>query len=269
MSEFIIGCDLSRACLDLHTLPDGLASRIDNSPEAIDEWVTSRPPGCWLVFEATSGCAAQLIAGLCARGVSYSRVNPRQAREFARVLGVLAKTDQVDARILAVMGLRIDLAVTVTPDPARMRLADYMRRRRQQVDMRKAEKFRRHSAGQRDILKDIDSLIRILDRRIEVMDDMIRGWGSGRRRSASYRCSRRRTNRASHPAWRTARAWQARPTKDRLPCRTCAACPRKRNIARDTQDMGRRAKGPPGPLHRGTLDIAANPGSDRDVTTHE
>jgi len=174
MPEFIIGCDLSRACLDLHILPDGLASRIDNSPEAIEEWVSSLPPGCRVVFEATSGCDTDLIAGLCANGVAYSRVNPRQAREFARALGVLAKTDQVDARILAEMGLRLDLAITVTPDPSRIQLADYLRRRRQLVDMRKAEKVRRHSAGRRDILKDIDSLIRILDRRIEAMDNKIR-----------------------------------------------------------------------------------------------
>jgi len=174
MPEIIIGCDLSRACLDLHILPDGLVTRIDNSTEAIEEWVASLPPGCRVVFEATSGCDTDLIAGLCAGGVAYSRVNPRQAREFARALGVLAKTDQVDARILAEMGLRLDLAITVTPDPSRIKLADYLRRRRQLVDMRKAEKVRRHSAGQRDILKDIDTLIRILDRRIEAMDIKIR-----------------------------------------------------------------------------------------------
>ncbi len=49
---------------------------------------------------------------LAARHISYSRVNPRQAREFARALGVLAKTDRIDARVLAQMGQRLPLPVT-------------------------------------------------------------------------------------------------------------------------------------------------------------
>lgn len=175
MPETFIGCDLSRACLDIHILPDGVAGRIENTPDAISDWAAGLDPTCRVAFEATSGCDADLIAVLAAQGVSFSRVNPRQAREFARALGVLAKTDRVDARVLAEMGRRLDLPVTVPPDAARGQLADYLRRRRQLVDMRKAEKVRRHSAGQSDLLKDINSLIRILDRRIAVLDDKIRG----------------------------------------------------------------------------------------------
>ncbi|QEH97167.1 IS110 family transposase [Gluconobacter thailandicus] len=70
-------------------------------------------------LRSTSGCDDILIATLAERTHPFSRVNPRQAREFARATGVLAKTDRVDARILAQMGAALDLPVTrpVQPGP--------------------------------------------------------------------------------------------------------------------------------------------------------
>ncbi len=65
-----------------------------------------------VVFEATSRCDDPLIATLAERDIAFSRTNPRQAREFARATGVLAKTDRVDARILAQMGSVLDLPIT-------------------------------------------------------------------------------------------------------------------------------------------------------------
>jgi transposase len=79
-----------------------------------------------------------LIAELARRGIAFSRVNPRQAREFARATGVLAKTDRVDDRVLAETGTRLALPVTIPVSPARARRADFLRRRRQLVEMRKA-----------------------------------------------------------------------------------------------------------------------------------
>jgi transposase len=147
MPEIIIGCDLSRACLDIYSLPADSVGRIDNSADAVAAWAASLDQNCLVIFEATSGCDADLVSALVAQGIAFSRVNPRQAREFARAMGVIAKTDRVDARVLAQMGARLDLPVTSSPDPARRMLADHLRRRRQLVDMRKAEKVRRHSAG--------------------------------------------------------------------------------------------------------------------------
>lgn len=173
MPQIVIGCDLCRAFIDNHRLPDGTVSRIENTSSGITEWAASLPPGVLVVFEATSGCDASLIAALAAARIAFVRVNPRQAREFARAIGVLAKTDRVDARVLAEMGRRLPLEVTVPPDPARLRLADFLRRRKQLVAFRKAEKLRRHSAGQPEILRDIDAMIALLSRRIEKLDRQI------------------------------------------------------------------------------------------------
>ncbi|MCC0032581.1 MAG: IS110 family transposase [Brucellaceae bacterium] len=174
MPQIIIGCDLSRDRIDLHCLPEERFSQIANAKPDIAAWADSLDPSTVIVFEATSGCDGLLIAILAERGIAHARVNPRQAREFARALGVLAKTDRVDARVLAEMGARMPLQITLPPDPARIRLADFVRRRRQLVAMRKAEKVRRHNAGQAEMERDIDAMIAILGRRIAKIDSQIK-----------------------------------------------------------------------------------------------
>lgn len=175
MPQIILGCDLARGWLDVHALPAGTTARIGNAKPALARWAAALDPDSLVVFEATSGCDGPLIEVLAARGLRFARVNPRQAREFARALGVLAKTDKVDARVLAEMGLRLPLEITAPPDPARVRLADFLRRRKQLVEMRKAEKNRRHGAGQPELLRDVESMIRLLDRRVKTLDRQIAG----------------------------------------------------------------------------------------------
>ena len=170
MPQTVIGCDLARGWIDTHTLPSRATARIENTPGGVARWVASLPEDALVVFEATSGCDGPLIAALSERGLRFSRANPRQAREFARALGVLAKTDRVDARILAEMGRMLPLEITAPPEPDRARLADFLRRRKQLVEMRKAEKVRRHNAGQPAILREIETMIALLDQRIADMD---------------------------------------------------------------------------------------------------
>lgn len=169
MPQTIIGCDLSRAWLDLYSAADG-AARVENSAKAIAAWAQTLPPDACVVFEATSGCDKELMETLGAAGLLFSRVNPRQAREFARAIGVLAKTDRVDARVLAEMGERLSLPITSPASPTRAELADHLRRRRQLVEMRKAEKLRLHNAGQSQIKSEIKMMIALLERRIERVD---------------------------------------------------------------------------------------------------
>lgn len=173
MPQAVIGCDLSRAFIDTCDLPAGKIGRIANTPDAIATWLDTLDHDVRIVFEATSGCDGELIAALAARGHPFSRVNPRQAREFARATGTLAKTDRVDARVLAQMGAALDLPATIPLSPARARLADFLRRRRQLVDMRKAEKLHRHSAGQPEIAQAIETMIDLLGQQIAALDRQI------------------------------------------------------------------------------------------------
>lgn len=176
MPQAVIGCDLSRPVIDICELPSGRIGQIANTPDAIAAWLDTLDHDVRLVFEATSGCDGELIAALATRGHPFTRVNPRQAREFARAIGTLAKTDRVDARVLARMGAALDLPATIPLSPARSRLGDFLRRRRQLVDMCKAEKLHRHSAGQPEIAQAIETMIDLLSQQIAQLDRQIAGF---------------------------------------------------------------------------------------------
>ncbi len=85
MPQPVVGCDLSRAHIDTCRLPSGTVERIANTPQAIAAFVDSLERDALVVFEATSGCDGELMAVLAERSHRFSRVNPRQAREFARL----------------------------------------------------------------------------------------------------------------------------------------------------------------------------------------
>jgi transposase len=94
------------------------------------------------VLEACGGYGRPLRAALGAAGAAHVRVNPAQARQFARAMGVAAKTDRGDARVLAEMGARLELAPAEPVSPARRALSALAARRRQLVEMRKQEQTR-------------------------------------------------------------------------------------------------------------------------------
>jgi transposase len=127
-----------------------------------------------VVLEATGGYERGLVCALQEAGITVARVNPRQARDL-RSMGVLAKTDQVDARTLRdfadVLARHPERAkyITVMPDEHRQQLAELMTRRRQLVDMRVAENNRLEHAGKRSA-RSITSVLKTLDRQLAAID---------------------------------------------------------------------------------------------------
>jgi transposase len=128
-----------------------------------------------VVVEATGGYERQLVCALQAAGIAVARVNPRQARDFAKSMGVLAKTDRVDARTLRdfadVLARHKERDKYITPsmEPHRAELATMVTRRRQLVDMRVAESNRLELAGKRAV-RSIKAIIRALDRQLASID---------------------------------------------------------------------------------------------------
>jgi transposase len=128
-----------------------------------------------VVIEATGGYERALVCALQGAGIAVARVNPRQARDFAKSMGVLAKTDQVDARVLRdfadVLARHKDRHKYITPlvDEQRQELAMLMTRRRQLVDMRVAEGNRLELAGKRAV-RSIKSVLKTLDKQIAEID---------------------------------------------------------------------------------------------------
>ena len=131
-----------------------------------------------VALEATGGYERGLVCALQAAGLSVARVNPRQARDFAKSMGVLAKTDQVDARALRdfadVLARHKDRVKYITPmlDAQRQELAELMTRRRQLVDMRVAEGNHLEHAGKRSA-RSITSVLKTLDKQLDAIDHEI------------------------------------------------------------------------------------------------
>ena len=118
-----IGIDVAKHHLDLFH-PDLGPQRIANTPEALQAWIARLPSRHVLVvFEATGHYAAALRQALTEAGLPHARINPEQARDFARAMGRRAKTDPLDARMLAAFGQRMAPKPRPTADPARARLA--------------------------------------------------------------------------------------------------------------------------------------------------
>jgi len=112
MQEVFVGVDVAKAWLDIHHPQHG-ARRIDNAPAALRAFAAAcAKEGAWVAFEASGGYDHLLRAALEAAVLRFSRVNPRRARDFARAMGVIGKTDQVDARLLSELGLRLRPAPT-------------------------------------------------------------------------------------------------------------------------------------------------------------
>ncbi len=152
VTSVVVGIDVAKAHVDVSVLgcPSSIAQRLDNEAEAHSALAAAlKPLGVALVvMEATGGYEAALACALQAAGLPVAVVNPRQARDFAKSMGRLAKTDRIDARMLAefagVLERRDDLASFIRPlaDAQQQALAAMVTRRRQLVTMMLSERQR-------------------------------------------------------------------------------------------------------------------------------
>ena len=166
-----IGIDVSKDHLDIF---DGSARRIANTAEAIASWTDGIGRVRLVVFEATGRYDRALQRQLAAAGIDWARVNPLHARAFARATGRLAKTDAIDAHLLAAMAQALTPVPQAPVDADRQELADLHRRRAQLVHCRQQERTRRHTASAA-IVAGIDSHLDWLDQQIRSLDTSIAG----------------------------------------------------------------------------------------------
>ncbi len=165
MTHDIIGVDIAKDWIDIHRLSDGQSKRLATTRSALLRFA-ARADGALVVFEASGGYERPLMEALVEAGVPFARVNPRQAREFARATGRLAKTDRVDAAMLAEMGRALRLKPSPPGAPERIRLAELMARRDDLGDMRRREANRMKQARDAWIKKGIKAMLRVLKRRL-------------------------------------------------------------------------------------------------------
>ncbi len=139
-----VGIDVGKANLDLALDGQGSVIRFPNTQAGINKVVKRLQvlKATRIVVEATGGYEEPLLEACCDAGLWIARVNPRQARDFARATGELAKTDAIDARLLALMArLFADrLRCHVAPSPWQREMRDWLRRRGQVVTVLQAQK---------------------------------------------------------------------------------------------------------------------------------
>jgi len=141
---FFVGIDVSKAGLDVCIRPVDECFTTTNDEEGIQKLIMClrKYPVRMVVLEATGGYEREAYVVLNAAGLVTVRINPRQARHFARSTGKLAKTDKIDARMLAHFAEAIQPEVRAVPDERTVHLQALISRRRQVVDMLVAEKNR-------------------------------------------------------------------------------------------------------------------------------
>ena len=163
------GVDVAKDYLDVATYPPGEPRRVPNTPDGHAALAAHLAGVRLVVLEATGGYEAAAVAALHLAGVPVAVVNPRQARDFARVIGRHAKTDRVDAAVLAEFAARIG-PPPAAPDPGRAGLAALLTRRRQVIEMRVMESNRLRPGLPARVRSEIEAHIAWLDDRIAAAD---------------------------------------------------------------------------------------------------
>jgi len=169
-----VGIDVSKNHLDWVVGAQGSVERVANSPAGVRRLAKrlGRVEADSIVVESTGGYERAVTDSLAAAGLPVVLVNPWRVRRFGEGLGVLAKTDPLDARVLALFGERACPPKRPIPGPRQRELADLVRRRRQLITIIVAEKSRLDTTS-KTIRRDIESLIRILERRVAKLDQRV------------------------------------------------------------------------------------------------
>ena len=159
-----VGVDVAKSTLDVAASDSRETQQFSNNDEGISQAVRHisglQPAG--IILEATGNLEMPLAAALQASCLPVVIINPRQVRDFARATGALAKTDTIDARILALFGLRIKPEVRPLPDKQAREMTNLLTRRRQLVEMLVAERNRLSRADE-DTLPNIKNHIKWLE----------------------------------------------------------------------------------------------------------
>jgi transposase len=149
MTEQVMGIDVSKEKFDVGVNDEKKVRVWNNDPEgrvALSDWVAAQDPQL-VVVEASGGYEAAVVSELVSRGIAVALVNPTRVRAFARAEGVLAKTDKIDARVIARFGATMKPQARARRDESQVELNELVTRRRQLVLMATAEKNRLSTAS--------------------------------------------------------------------------------------------------------------------------
>jgi transposase len=188
-----VGIDVSKERLDVAVRPSGERFTVDNDEEGhtqLRKRLAKLKPER-IVLEPTGGYETHVVQVLVSAKLPVVVVNARQIRQFAQATGRLAKTDRIDADVLAHFGEAVKPEIRAIPDETHRELEALVSRRRQLVDMRAAEAKRKQTAP-RVVHPSIDAIIEALRQQIDDIDDNMKrvvesvpGWRDAEERNTS------------------------------------------------------------------------------------
>lgn len=208
-----LGLDVAKATVELASEPPGVSGSFatDAAGLATLVRVCQAQPLMLVVLEATGGYEAPIVAALATAGLPVAVVNPRQVRDFAKALGRLAKTDRIDAQVLALFGARVQPPPRPLPAEATQELEALLTRRRQLLEMLHAERQRRPHARGRLVRRSLDTHIRWLERQVidtdATLEAAIQASPSGGSRISSCRACPAWGPRSPGPCWACCPSW--------------------------------------------------------------
>jgi transposase len=169
------GVDVASGKLDLACYGVAKVQSFENSAEGIEQLLAEvrRQPAALIVVEATGGYEIPLVAALAEADFPVVRINPRQLRSFATAVGELAKTDTIDARMIARFAHDVRPEVRLLPSKEQRLFADLAARRRQLVSLRTAELNRRKKTSNQQLVASIDAVLAVLQEQIAVLDKQL------------------------------------------------------------------------------------------------
>lgn len=171
-----VGVDVSKATLDVYLSHPEQALRLTYDPTGTTTLITTLREAnpTLVVLEATGGLERVLVAELLVAQLPVAVVNPRQVRRFAEAIGYLAKTDRLDARVLAHFAAAIQPPARPLPDVETRALADQLTRRRQLVEMLTMEKHRLQPAQTAAVRHDLQAHLDWLQPRVKTTERGLR-----------------------------------------------------------------------------------------------
>ncbi len=175
MDKVFVGIDVSKSRLDVHVQPSQETFAVSRDEAGIGPLVDRlrRASPRLVVLEATGGLQVKVAGALAAAGLPVAVVNPRQVRDFARATGQLAKTDRLDARVIALFAAAVQPEPRALPDEAAELLRGLIARRRELIELRVAEGNRLRQGATAWVQRDLERSIEALLKRIEAIDAQI------------------------------------------------------------------------------------------------
>jgi transposase len=175
-SEMYVGIDVSKDRLDVAVLGEKEQKQVANTSPGIVQlvaWMQELQPEL-IVVEATGGYQRAVVEALFWVGLAVAVVNPARVRQFARACGLLAKTDKLDAQVLAVFGQRVQPRRYVGKSEAEKQLSALLVRRKQVEEMLKAEQNRLRTVSP-SLRGSVERMVAVLKEEKKRLDEETRG----------------------------------------------------------------------------------------------